>query len=179
MNNVVTLGDKNRKDLHVRSTSDLKPGRIANVVTDSTKFKVILVGFNLKPKPTKYTVFHLGFKINCTYAECESCSMAEIHVKISWYFSLMWCSFKNKPVHSSISLIRRKIPSTLYVFLPIFFAGQKCGELCSIFDLYHIKRDTEFGCIKRTLGVRIYDNRDAWANVGFLFIIIQPRLIDH
>ena len=85
----VRLGDKNRKDLHVRSTSDLKSRKTANVVTDSIKFKVILVRVNLKPKPTKYKVLHLGFKINCTYAECESLSMAEIHVKMSWYFSLM------------------------------------------------------------------------------------------
>ena len=54
-------------------------------------------------------------------------------------------------MHSSISLIRRKIPGTLYVFLPICFAGQKCGELCLIFDLFNIKRDTEFGCIKENI----------------------------
>ena len=50
-NIVVTQWDKGRKDLHVGFASDLNPGRIANVVTDSIKFKVILIGFNLEPKP--------------------------------------------------------------------------------------------------------------------------------
>lgn len=36
--------------MHVKFASDLKPGRIANVVIDSIKFKVILIGFNLELK---------------------------------------------------------------------------------------------------------------------------------
>lgn len=50
-NIVVTQWDKGRKDLHVGFASDPNPGRIANVVTDSIRSKVILIGFNLEPKP--------------------------------------------------------------------------------------------------------------------------------
>ena len=36
--------------MRVKFASDLKPGRITNVVIDSIKFKVILIGFNLELK---------------------------------------------------------------------------------------------------------------------------------
>lgn len=39
--------------MRVTFASDLEPGRIVNVVTDSIKFKVILIGFNLELKKKK------------------------------------------------------------------------------------------------------------------------------
>lgn len=51
---------KNGKNMHFKFARDLKPGRIANVVADSIKFKVILTGFNLEPKQKNMKSYSLG-----------------------------------------------------------------------------------------------------------------------
>lgn len=66
---IVKEWDKNRKERHVNFASDLDTGRIAHVVPDSIKFKVILIRFNLELKQAIYKVLHFGFKVNCIYAE--------------------------------------------------------------------------------------------------------------
>lgn len=41
---------KNGKNMYFKFVRDLKLGRIVNVVVDSIKFKVILIGFNFESK---------------------------------------------------------------------------------------------------------------------------------
>ena len=124
---------KNKKDMRVKFASDLKPGRIANVVIDSIKFKVILIGFNLELKrKIQSPTFWVQDQLHTRRMEVMRLGRYP-HENILLFqlaTSLMWCRVKTKPMQFSDSFTRSKMSRHEGFFHPTFYVGQRSGEPC-------------------------------------------------